>query len=165
VKKRAMDLRLCKKCNISKLSSNFSVRKPRQCKECKNKYEGERNRKRTKERSLSYLSSRLKRAATHRTKLRKRGKVTVTLKWILQQLKLGYCQGSYPPIPLVLDKPGSPFSPSLDRIDSSNYDYTPSNVRVVCKAINISRSDMGDKDILKISESLSGFIRKRRNSI
>ena len=46
----------------------------------------------------------------------------VTLKFsdIIDVLKKGYCQGSVPPLKFVFDKPGSPFSPSLDRIDSSN---------------------------------------------
>jgi hypothetical protein len=128
--------------------------------------------KRTKKNKhiLNFIASQLLGACKTRTKKRnskkeKPGKVTLTHEWILEQLKLGYCQGSFPPIPLVFDQPRSPFSPSLDRIDSSNYDYSPNNVRVVCVGINQARNDLKDKDILTVTESLSGFIKKRRNSI
>jgi hypothetical protein len=103
--------------------------------------------------------------AKRRSKLRNAGKVTLSLKWVADILRVGFCQESFPPIKLVLDKPGSPFSPSLDRIDSSNYDYSPTNVRVSCRGINQARSNYNDQDILTITESLSAFIKRRRNSI
>ena len=142
------------------------------CKECYRKTYRKTYAKRTKKNKhlLSLIATRLlsdckKRTKERNSKKENHGKVTLTHEWVRGQLKFGYCQGSFPPIPLVFDHAGSPFSPSLDRIDSSNYDYTPSNVRVVCRAINQARNDMGDKDILTVTESLSGFIKKRRNSI
>jgi hypothetical protein len=145
------------------------------CRQCINKRNkihitNLRQKKTKKNKLLRFITSILLTSCKLRTKARnskkeKSGKVTLTHEWILDQLKLGYCQGSFPPIPLVFDQPGSPFSPSLDRIDSSNYDYTPRNVRVVCVGINQARSDLKDKDILTVTESLSGFIKKRRNSI
>lgn len=84
----------------------------------------------------------------------------VTLKFtdVIEVLRKGYCQGSMPPLKFVFDKPGSPFSPSLDRIDSSNKNYTLDNVRVVCRGINLARSNFTDEECLKISKGLIGFI-------
>lgn len=89
----------------------------------------------------------------------------LSINWILSALKIGVCQGSSPPLRFVFDKPRSPFSPSLDRIDSSNRDYTIKNTRVVCYGINTARSNFNDKDSLQISESLTNFLKKRRNSV
>ena len=93
------------------------------------------------------------------------GKHTLTKKWVLDALKIGVCQGSSPPLRFVFDKPRSPFSPSLDRIDSRNRDYTKENTRVVCNGINTARSNFSNQETLQICERLGGFIKKRRNSI
>ena len=114
---------------------------------------------------INIVASQLLRSARVRVQKRKAGKVTLSTKWIADILRIGYCQESFPPLRLVLDKPGSPFAPSLDRIDSSNYDYSPSNVLVSCRGINQARSNYNDREILTITESLSRYIKRRRNSI
>lgn len=87
--------------------------------------------------------------------------VSLDFEALVKIIKLGLCQGSEPPLQFVLDKPGSPFSPSLDRIDSSNRNYTTDNVRVVCKGINTARSNFSDVETLKICKALVGFIEKQ----
>jgi len=183
-----MDVEIEKKCTVCHETKPMSLFRKgihrsgkrytrNQCKGChNNNIIIKEKRKKYAERSkknknlLTYIATTLISSSKTRTKQRNLmkenpGKVTITKKWILNKLKLGYCEGSSPPLKLVFDNPGSAFSPSLDRIDSSNYDYSPNNVRIVCKGINTARSNYNDQDILKITESLSGFIRKRRNSI
>lgn len=87
--------------------------------------------------------------------------VSLEFKKIVKVLKLGKCQGSWPPLDFVLDQPGSAFSPSLDRIDSNNKNYTHDNVRVVCKGINFARNNFSDADCLLVCQSLIGFIEKK----
>jgi hypothetical protein len=86
------------------------------------------------------------------------GFVDINFKDLVDILKDGYCQGSYPPLRFVLDKPGSPFSPSLDRINSENKNYTLSNVRVVCTGINLARHNFCDEDCITICKGLLGFL-------
>ena len=43
-----------------------------------------------------------------------------------------------------------PYSPSVDRIDNSA-GYTPENVRLVCAALNIARSNLPDSVFLHIT--------------
>ena len=37
----------------------------------------------------------------------------------------------------------NPYSPSLDRIDSKNKNYTPENTRVVLSAVNMALNEFG----------------------
>ena len=171
-----MDIEIKKKCTLcheTKPKSLFKNKgiKDNRCKKCisyrETKY---RERSRKNKKLLEVIATSLLSACRARTRRRnlakeKPGEVTITHGWVLNKLKLGFCEGSYPPLRFVFDNPGSAFSPSLDRIDSANRDYSPNNVRVVCVGINQARSNYKDQDILKITESLSGFIRKRRNSI
>jgi hypothetical protein len=119
------------------------------------------NRKTNKNSSqlISSIASKLLYSCKFRVKDRNEGKVLITHTWIKDILTLGYCQSSFPPLKFIFDEPGSPFSPSLDRIDSSNRDYSPENTRIVCYGINVSRNNFKDKDILSICDSLSAFIR------
>jgi len=87
--------------------------------------------------------------------------VDLNFEALVDIVKKGLCQGSKPPLHFVLDKPGSPFSPSLDRIDSNNRNYTTDNVRVVCKGINTARSNFSDADTLQICKGLIGFIESK----
>ncbi len=45
------------------------------------------------------------------------------------------------------------WAPSLDRIDS-NKGYTKNNCRLVCCAVNIALSDLGDNVLIKIAQGL-----------
>ena len=52
-----------------------------------------------------------------------------------------------------------PFSPSIDRIDSSK-GYTKDNVRLVCMIVNLALNEFGDKNFSKMCE---GFINNNTN--
>jgi hypothetical protein len=115
-------------------------------------------------RNVRYLASEMLARARKRAQ-RKGGVVTITLKWVVDILKLGRCQGSIPPLQLEVRNASGPFSPSLDRIDSRNPSYTPENTRVVCWCINSMRNNFTDSVIETASYSLINFIRRRRNSM
>lgn len=83
----------------------------------------------------------------------------ITHTWIVNYLIKGDCQHTLPPVRFVFDQPWSPFSPSLDRIDSSNPNYTPENTRVVCWGVNAARNNFKEEDVLVICESLARKIR------
>jgi hypothetical protein len=74
-------------------------------------------------------------AAKRRCKARAVGSVTIGTKDVVQVLEVGRCQ--FTGIPFQNDSRGR-LKPSLDRIDSKNYNYDKigSNVRVVCLAVN-----------------------------
>ncbi len=56
-------------------------------------------------------------------------------------------------IPLRWDEPGSPWLPSLDRLDNGK-GYTRDNVRLVCWAYNSMRGLWPDEVILEVACSL-----------
>jgi hypothetical protein len=165
--------KLCTYCNQSKPAKDFNYYRTQVSRRCKTCFllNSQKIQKKARQRStanknlINVIASSLLRKAKERIIKRKAGRVTLTTKWVADILRIGHCQGSFPPLRFVLDKPGSPFSPSLDRIDSSNYNYTFENTRVTCVSINKARNNYDDKDTLLISESLSGFIKRRRNSI
>lgn len=83
-------------------------------------------------------------------------KVELTNQWIREQIE----KGNKYNIPYDLEnvgkacgeskcrRSGNPFSPSLDRIDSNNKDYTIDNVEVVPYGINVMRNNFEHKDIV-----------------
>ena len=115
-------------------------------------------------RAIGHIATQLLAAAKKRAR-KKGGTVTITLQWIKNILSLGRCQGSIPPLQFEIEKASTPFSPSLDRIDSLNRDYTPENTRIVCWCINAMRSNFSDAVVHQASNSLASFMRRRRHSI
>lgn len=81
---------------------------------------------------------------------------------ISRAVHLGWCQETYPPLPLVLDKPGSAFSPSIDRIDS-NKSYTDENIRVACIQANMARNHFSDQDTIQTCQRLAEFLIRKRD--
>lgn len=71
--------------------------------------------------------------------------------YILDKLKLGICEVTG--IPFDFDKPTStcknPFSPSIDRIDSS-LGYCKSNIRIVIWQFNLMKGEMTDEQLFKL---------------
>lgn len=58
-------------------------------------------------------------------------------------------------LPFTLDRIGSraPFSPSLDRIDSTK-GYTYENCRIVCYIVNMAMSDYGDEPLRIVARAI-----------
>lgn len=77
------------------------------------------------------------------------------LDWIMEKLEGGKC--ALTGLPLSYDRPKyarrSPWSPSLDRIDS-NLGYTRDNVQIVCTAVNTLKSAATLNDLLLLSTAL-----------
>lgn len=57
-------------------------------------------------------------------------------------------------IPFVFDVPGSPWAPSLDRIDS-RIGYTRNNVQVVCWLYNQAKNVYSEADVLRLAMAIS----------
>jgi len=77
-------------------------------------------------------------------------KVTITPKWIENKIKTGKCEMTGLPFDLCpsSDFNKNPYSPSIDRIDSKNRDYTPKNTRIVLHAVNNTLNEYG-LDVLR----------------
>ena len=111
---------------------------------------------------LNYIVTRLYSGAKRRSVLRGCDEPKLNRRNLTEIVKLGWCQETYPPLPLVLDNPGSPFSPSLDRIDNSK-SYIDSNVRVSCVQVNMARNNFSDEDTILTCQRLSNFLIRKRN--
>jgi hypothetical protein len=73
------------------------------------------------------------------------GIVTITSEWVAKKIEKGFCEltGIKFDLNPVNNQKRNPYSPSLDRIDSNNKNYSPDNVRVVLTAVNDTLSDYG----------------------
>lgn len=80
------------------------------------------------------------------------GKFTLIKSEIAERIEKGACEVTG--MPFVLEIPKSnqpqPFSPSLDRIDNENRDYSQENVRVVISAFNNMRGALDEKTLKKV---------------
>lgn len=99
-------------------------------------------------------------AARRRSK-QKNLEFNLTLKDVLPQIEKGICQLTELPFDLIPPgrKKRNPYSPSIDRIDSSK-GYTPDNIRIVLVAVNDCINQYGDDTILPILKALVKGIEK-----
>jgi hypothetical protein len=92
----------------------------------------------------------------HSSALTRDQECTITIEFIEQMLAPMVC--SVTGLPLTWEHDGStranPWAPSIDRIDCS-LGYVPGNVRVVCWAFNMMRSDWPDEVIMTVVKSLA----------
>lgn len=80
-----------------------------------------------------------------------KGIVSIDVDWIEQKIKNGVCELSGLPFDLAPNNQfhRNPNSPSLDRIDNSNRDYSPENTRVVLTSLNGAINEYGLEHFLK----------------
>ena len=85
-----------------------------------------------------------------------RGPVSITEDWVQHKIEYGFCEVSG--LPFDLAPPNkftkNPYSPSLDRIDSLNKEYSEENTRVVLSCINDALSQFGLEHFLKIAKAV-----------
>jgi hypothetical protein len=96
-------------------------------------------------RTLSSIAQQLFHSARKRA-AKSGGVVTITKAWILQRLLANVCEFTGLPFAFPADgKRVHNRAPSLDRIDSSNKNYSPENTRVVCIQVNLARGIWHDE--------------------
>jgi hypothetical protein len=127
---------------------SYIIHKERSQKSCKSRYEKV---KLTPFGRAKKLISAAKRRASKNSSI-----VSVDANWVAQKIEMGVCEVTG----LSFDLSNSnrfthnPFSPSLDRIDSSNKNYTPDNTRVVLTGVNIALGQWGIIEMLPILKAL-----------
>ena len=91
-----------------------------------------------------------------------KGSVTIDVDWIEQKIKQGVCELSGLPFDLSPSDNFSrnPNSPSLDRIDNSNRDYSPENTRVILTSLNGAINEYGLEHFLKTAIAVLNNQRK-----
>lgn len=82
----------------------------------------------------------------------------IDLDWVISKLEFGKC--ALTGIPFIFeprqDGYRNPYSPSLDRKDSSK-GYTKENCRVILWALNMGFADWGQETYLEIARALIGY--------
>jgi len=115
-------------------------------------------------RTLEGLAQRLLDTAKRRCK-KSGGKVSITKEWIEQSIRMG-CEETG--LQFCIGSKGSGFvsnkAPSLDRIDSSNPNYSMDNTRVVCYQVNIAKSNFSDAECYEILFPMVQSIQARLQS-
>lgn len=96
-----------------------------------------------------------------RRAFKKRGSVTISVEWIHQRLENGRSELSGTEFFLPADGSANARAPSLDRIDSSNPDYSPENTRVICFQENVALNNFGDEASLPILEALVEGLKRK----
>ena len=117
-------------------------------------------------RTFGFCTRHLKRGAITRAK-KHGGICTLTLDWIRQEVSKGYVVDGVKIADYVTEvdthKKVTAWSPSIDRIDNSNRDYTPENCRVVPSLLNLALNNFDEKDFLDIVGPYIDGLRKKLN--
>lgn len=87
------------------------------------------------------------------------GVVTIDLKWVVEKLEKGVCEATGDILTMEAKQPNSP---SLDRIDPKNPDYTPENARIVTWQFNNMKGAFSDEEFIRVAKQLE--ITKKRNA-
>lgn len=86
------------------------------------------------------------------------GIVTITKDWIMDRLEAGICEATGDQLTMAARKPNSP---SLDRIDPKNPDYTPENARVTTWQFNNMKGVFTDEEFIRVAKALENNVKKR----
>lgn len=160
----AKGLHYCYDCETAKPAEEFSIKKrswtgrSRRCRECTLKYQWIGNCNGTERDAIGFAKYALNQC---RHKCRRNGtRFDLTLEFLVDKLTNG-CEVTG--LPFNFKDKRCPFGPSLDRIKPQG-DYTMDNVRVVCLAYNLGRSNWSDRDMLTIARALVSKSRARSNN-
>lgn len=116
------------------------------------------NRDKVEHRNLRDVASKLLRNSRKRARLYG-GSVTIDLDWIFNKLKRGKSELSN--IPFQINNTNTRiYSPSIDRIDSNNRDYTPENCRLILWGENQALNSNSDETMLPILEAMVKGIKR-----
>ena len=85
------------------------------------------------------------------------GKVTITKQWVVDRINAGVCEATGDALTISAGKHNSP---SLDRIDPNNPDYTPENCRVTTWQFNNMKGAYSDKEFIRVAKQLE-IIKKK----
>ena len=103
--------------------------------------------------SIDCIATQLLENAKKRCKKRGQGKCTLTQEWIKYQLLAG-CSVTGLDFEFDSFKRPNARTPSIDRIDSSNKDYTIENCRLVCFQVNCALNRFTERESLPILEAI-----------
>ena len=92
--------------------------------------------------------------------LKNKAIISINKNWIIGKLDHGVCEVTGMPFDFLPHKHATknPYSPSLDRIDSKNKNYTPENTRVVLTFVNLSLNEWSIEDVTPIIKKLSELL-------
>ena len=76
----------------------------------------------------------------------------LTIEWVRSKIEAGACAATGH---RFLLEPGSPWRPSIDRLDPSR-GYVPDNCQVVCCIYNFAKHDYQHSDVLELARCLVG---------
>ena len=104
--------------------------------------------------SFDGKASKLLSSSKHRAK-RKNIEHTLTLSWVKEHLAPMVCAASGIPFTFHIeeDRTRAPFSPSIDRVDSSK-GYTQDNCQIVCLIYNVAKGEGNHSDVMTLAKAL-----------
>jgi len=96
----------------------------------------------------------------------KGNQVTLSVEEITKKIEKGYCELTGLPFDLFPSTTHhhNPYAPSLDRIDSSNREYSPQNTRVVLTSVNVALGQYGEQIMLPILKAMVNKIKEKHEN-
>jgi hypothetical protein len=86
------------------------------------------------------------------------GKIEITKEWIQKKIEAGICEATGDKL---TTEPGNPNTASLDRIDPTNFNYTPENCRITTWQFNNMKGAFTDEEFIRVAEGLKNAKRKQ----
>jgi len=107
-------------------------------------------------------ASRLLNGARARAK-KENSQISIDIPFIIEGLERGTCELTEIPFDLsrMDDNHKNPYSPSLDRRDSKNRDYTKENTRVVLSLVNLALNEFTEEQALPILKAVVKAIEEK----
>ena len=114
----------------------------------------------SKERFYNIYAETLLRAAKRRIAKKNNGAtISITKEWIVQRLQVGFCELTG--LPFNTQQTNQPTNASLDRIDSTNPNYTETNCRLVCYQVNTALNRFSEQESLPVIQALARALEQK----